>query len=417
MGRSLAPLVAALTLAAVGATAAHAAGLDVLWLQTGNHTSTNRKMANVDQVVVHVTEGRFWGAVTWLRNPRSHGSSHYVISRRGEVVQLVSTSDVAWHAGNKRTNIRSIGIEHEGWTARGGFTDAQYRASAQLVAHLAKRAGMPLTRKHVIGHDEVPHPYGKGFGGINHHTDPGPHWDWKRYMELIRHYTRNPVAPRYVKALPNMPPAPPLPAAAQPAKASVVVPGGRLQGVAKWWSGIDAGKRWKRGIHRVDFFVDGKLLWTDNTWPFAFRGGAGWDTRTVANGRHMLAIRVHGRKGYRARRSIPVRVENPPMKLELGGVTPGAAVRGEVVIPVQVSERIERVALYVNGKPVSRDGSPPYELRWSTETAEEGPHELTVYARAANGRRAAQTLTVVVANAEDVPAALLGQVHPLLGPS
>ena len=105
------------------------------------------------------------------------------------------------------------------------------------------------------------------------------------------------------------------------------------------------------------------------------------------------------------------------MKLELGGVTPGAAVRGEVVIPVQVSERIERVALYVNGKPVSRDGSPPYELRWSTETAEEGPHELTVYARAANGRRAAQTLTVVVANAEDVPAALLGQVHPLLGPS
>ena len=66
----------------------------------------------------------------WLRNPRSHGSSHYVVSKRGEIVQLVSTTDVAWRAGNRRTNLRSIGIEHEGRLRRGGFTRAQYDASA-----------------------------------------------------------------------------------------------------------------------------------------------------------------------------------------------------------------------------------------------------------------------------------------------
>lgn len=416
MGRRLAPLLAALSLAAVVSTAATAAGLDVLWLKTVNHTPTNRKMAKIDQVVVHVTEGSFWGSVRWLRNPRSHGSSHYVVSRRGEVVQLVSTSDIAWHAGNKRTNIRSIGIEHEGWTARGGFTDAQYRASAQLVAYLAKRSGMPLDRKHVIGHHEVPHPSGRGFGGINHHTDPGPHWDWKRYIALIRHYTEEPVLPRYVDVLPNMPPAPPLPGAAPAAAqkpASVVVPNGSVEGVAKWWSGIDAAKRWRRGIHRVDFFVDGKLLWTDRVWPFAFRGGKGWDSRTVANGRHMLAIRVHGRKGYRARRAIPIRVENPPMELVVNGISAGAALSGAVTIGVQPSEPIERVALYVDGEPVSRDSSRPYQLQWETTASAEGPHEVVVYARGPKGRRAARVFPIVVANADDVPSSLWGQIKEL----
>lgn len=46
-----------------------------------------------------MTEGSFWGSVRWLRNNRSRGSAHYVVSRGGDVVQLVSTSNVAWHAG------------------------------------------------------------------------------------------------------------------------------------------------------------------------------------------------------------------------------------------------------------------------------------------------------------------------------
>src|SRR5918994_7498742 len=112
-GRNLSVGLAALAAAVACATAAQAAGLRVLFLETGNRTDTARTAHSIDQVVVHVTEGSFLGSVRWLRNPRSHGSSHYVISRRGEIVQLVSTSDVAWHAGNGRTNRRSIGIEHE----------------------------------------------------------------------------------------------------------------------------------------------------------------------------------------------------------------------------------------------------------------------------------------------------------------
>ena len=114
----------------------------------------------------------------WLQNPRAHASSHYVVARSGRIIQLVHLSDIAWHAGNWRTNEQSVGIEHEGFTyGPRGFTDAQYRASARLAAWIARRSLMPIDRKHLIGHAEVPDGRG-GRGGSSHHTDPGPHWNW-----------------------------------------------------------------------------------------------------------------------------------------------------------------------------------------------------------------------------------------------
>jgi N-acetyl-anhydromuramyl-L-alanine amidase AmpD len=409
---ALAALIAA---AAVSGTAAQAAGLDVLWLKSGNHTSSARKISSVDRIVIHVTEGSFWGAVTWLRNPRSHGSSHYVISRGGAVVQLVSTSDVAWHAGNRWTNRRSIGIEHEGFTKRGGFTEAQYRASAQLVAYLAQRAGMPLDRGHVIGHHEVPHPSGKGYGGANHHTDPGKKWDWDRYMALVREYSENPVKPTYTTRIPKVAA---LAAAKAKPKPSRVAPGAVVKGVALW--DVPRVQRlWGKGVYRVEFFVDGKLLWQDRVGPFAFGRGRGWDTRTVPNGRHLLAAKIHGRKGYRMLKRFPVRVNNPPIELALEGVAPESGTRGVTSIRVTPSYPVQRVVLYVDGKPVSRDGSAPYDLSWDTTTASEGQHELTVYARTAGGRRAATVVPVVVVNG-DLPQtldlALGGEVDDVILP-
>src|SRR5918995_2808333 len=192
MGRNLSVVLAVLAVAAMCATATQAAGLRVLWLRSDNHTSSARAISSVDRIVIHVTEGSFWGSVRWLRNRRSHGSSHYVVSRGGHVVQLVSTSDVAWHAGNRWVNRHSIGIEHEGYTARGGFTQAQYEASAKLVAYLAARAGMPVDRRHVIGHNEVPSPNGHGVGGADHHTDPGKKWRGRRHMGVVREVAQEP---------------------------------------------------------------------------------------------------------------------------------------------------------------------------------------------------------------------------------
>ena len=397
-GRKSVAALAVVLVAAAFAASARASGLDVLWLQSGNRTSSARKISSVDRIVIHVTEGSFWGSVRWLRNDRSGGSSHYVISRGGDIVQLVSTSDVAWHAGNRWVNRHSIGIEHEGFTGRGGFTDAQYRASARLVAYLAARAGMPLDRRHVIGHAEVPSP-GGGVGGSTHHTDPGKKWNWGRYMNLVRRSAANPQKPTYTQRIPKVAPLP----GARPVPApSVVRPGAVVTGIARW-DVPRVGRLNGRGVYRVEFLVDGELLWRDRVGPFAFGRGRGWDSRTVPNGRHLLVARVYGRRGYRMLRRYPVRVNNPPIGLALDGLVADAGVRGALSIRVRPSAPVWRVALYADGEAVSRDASPPYRLEWDTTAASEGQHELVVYARTLGGRRAARSLPVVVANGELPP--------------
>jgi N-acetyl-anhydromuramyl-L-alanine amidase AmpD len=73
----------------------------------------------IDMVVMHATVGRIAGSLSWLSNPASRVSTHYVIDKAGHIYQLVADADEAWHAGKAswfgHTNInqRSIGIELE----------------------------------------------------------------------------------------------------------------------------------------------------------------------------------------------------------------------------------------------------------------------------------------------------------------
>ena len=113
----LAAAIAASSFLVPAADAAPGARPPVVWLKgEGNFTKSHRQVGSIDRIVVHVTEGAFWGSVRWLKSPRAHASSHYVVSRRGRIVQLVHMSDIAWHAGNWNVNTQSVGIEHEGFT-------------------------------------------------------------------------------------------------------------------------------------------------------------------------------------------------------------------------------------------------------------------------------------------------------------
>ncbi|MGW4799189.1 N-acetylmuramoyl-L-alanine amidase [Nonomuraea sp. NPDC004297] len=150
----------------------------------GNHDRLARKRA-VDYIVIHDTEGGYQGIPSMIRNPK-YVSWHYTIrSRDGHVAQHVRTNDIAWHAGNWDVNTRSIGIEHEGYLAKGGawYTEAMYRASARLVKYLAGQYDIPLNRAHVLGHDNVPGTTPQTVAGM--HEDPGPYWDWAHYFELM----------------------------------------------------------------------------------------------------------------------------------------------------------------------------------------------------------------------------------------
>ncbi|MFF4572650.1 N-acetylmuramoyl-L-alanine amidase [Streptomyces sp. NPDC001410] len=132
----------------------------------------------IDRVVIHVTQGGYASAVKVFQDPAHRAAAHYIVRKDGRITQLIRELDVAFHAGNREYNERSVGIEHEGFVEdASSFTDAMYAASARLTAAICRRYGIPVDREHVIGHVEVP--------GTDH-TDPGRHWDWDRYLGLVR---------------------------------------------------------------------------------------------------------------------------------------------------------------------------------------------------------------------------------------
>jgi hypothetical protein len=150
----------------------------------GNHDRLVHSR-QIDYIIIHDTEGSYRGISALVKNPK-YVSWHYTIrSNDGHVAQHVLNKDIAWHAGNWDVNSRSIGLEHEGYLAKGGtwYTEAMYRASAKLVRYLADKHDIPLDRAHILGHDNVPGTTPDTLPDM--HDDPGPYWDWAHYFDLL----------------------------------------------------------------------------------------------------------------------------------------------------------------------------------------------------------------------------------------
>ncbi|WP_328718633.1 amidase [Streptomyces sp. NBC_00247] len=147
-----------------------------LWVPAATTNYRVGRTADIDKIVIHVTQGSYAGSISWFQDPAAVVSAHYVIrSSDGQITQMVRDSDTAYHA--KSANASALGIEHEGWIDDPSwFTDAMYRSSAALTRYLCDRHGVPKDRTHIIGHSEAPG---------NDHTDPGPYWDWTTYMQLV----------------------------------------------------------------------------------------------------------------------------------------------------------------------------------------------------------------------------------------
>ncbi|MCZ4096022.1 N-acetylmuramoyl-L-alanine amidase [Streptomyces sp. So13.3] len=168
----------------VGSKHADAATVDypsAVWspASTSNYTASNRITSYpVNLVVIHVTQETYADTIRVFQDPAHAASAHYVVkSSDGSIGQCVREHDIAWHAGNWDYNTRSIGIEHEGWVDQPAyFTAAMYHSSAALTAAICDKYGIPKDRNHIIGHVQVP--------GTDH-TDPGPNWDWVRYIRLV----------------------------------------------------------------------------------------------------------------------------------------------------------------------------------------------------------------------------------------
>ena len=103
-------------------------------------------------------------------------SSHFLITRLGELIQFVPMHKRAWHAGFSRFQERencndfSIGIELEG-SDQDDFLDSQYETLSKLIQFLKQEYQIPIDN--IVGHSDI---------APGRKTDPGPHFKW----DLIR---------------------------------------------------------------------------------------------------------------------------------------------------------------------------------------------------------------------------------------
>ena len=104
-------------------------------------------------------------------------SAHFLIRRDGRIIQFVSCRKRAWHAGASSWQGRpgcndfSIGVELEG-SDYAPFSDPQYVALVRLTRLLQRT--YPV--RAIVGHAEI---------APERKTDPGPCFDWPRYLAAL----------------------------------------------------------------------------------------------------------------------------------------------------------------------------------------------------------------------------------------
>jgi len=151
--------------------------------------------ATVDLVVIHsislppgeyggdAVQRLFTNTLDWNAHPYFKSieglevSSHFYISRHGELWQFVSCDERAWHAGvsnyrgRDNCNDDSIGIELEG-IEDGPFEAAQYETLGSLCAALAQH--YPI--RHIAGHEHI---------APGRKADPGAGFQWALLQQTL----------------------------------------------------------------------------------------------------------------------------------------------------------------------------------------------------------------------------------------
>jgi N-acetyl-anhydromuramyl-L-alanine amidase AmpD len=153
--------------------------------------AAGRRLTAVDTIVLHTTEGgTIAGAKEWWDREDVVASAHFIIDGK-RIVQCVAEGDTAYHCGNGKMHRRSVGVEVVGHCANPAmWTDAVVKQLVELCAYLVRNHQIPILHQAgpgICGHCDVPDPYRPGlYGGASHHTDPGKHFPWDRFLLELR---------------------------------------------------------------------------------------------------------------------------------------------------------------------------------------------------------------------------------------
>jgi N-acetyl-anhydromuramyl-L-alanine amidase AmpD len=171
-----------------------------------NYTPGPRNHA-IDLLVIHTMEcqelpGVAKRVAAWFMGAtKPEASANFTIDNK-DTIPVVDVKDIAWHAGDWTTNVRSIGYELAGKAAQTA-TDWKDPYSLAVLDNAARRVGadckaykIPVVKltpeqvkagaKGICGHIDV----SKAFAVAGGHTDPGTAFPWTDFLALVKKYSK-----------------------------------------------------------------------------------------------------------------------------------------------------------------------------------------------------------------------------------
>ena len=117
-------------------------------------------------------------SINWLKSPLSKVSCHYLIDKKGKIIQMVPENKTAWHAGKSmwknfiNLNEKSIGIELVNKGHKFGYENYSVKQINSLIrlCKLLKRK-YDLKTENFLGHSDIA-PLRK--------IDPGEKFPWRK---------------------------------------------------------------------------------------------------------------------------------------------------------------------------------------------------------------------------------------------
>ncbi|WNG25329.1 S8 family serine peptidase [Cystobacter fuscus] len=153
------------------------------------------------------------------------------------------------------------------------------------------------------------------------------------------------------------------------------------------------------GVNRVEFFVDGVLLTSDTTAPFAVN----WSSGSWASGNHLLTARAYDAAGNVATSAqVPVTSvpELTPPSVVITAPTSGATLVGPVTISANATDAsgVARVEFFVDGVLLASDTTAPFAVDWDSNAWASGSHTLSARAHDRVDNMATSAEVVVTTN-------------------
>ncbi|MBI2051157.1 N-acetylmuramoyl-L-alanine amidase [Candidatus Roizmanbacteria bacterium] len=122
-----------------------------------NSSEEGRQGRKIELLVLHSMDGFYKSTVEWFKNPKTAVVAHYLISKKGEISQMLKDGWAGYHAGDYETNLRSIGIEledekkGEAWV----YPKEEIKALRWLVKRLCKKYKIPKDKEHILLHKDI----------------------------------------------------------------------------------------------------------------------------------------------------------------------------------------------------------------------------------------------------------------------